>query len=154
GLFKEFPGPALCAITADGEEDIDAAADEVFHSTGFVHWTARSAQNRAGLQMNAIHQLVCENERLGGVFRIQPLMSPPEAEHLFYPVGVMQLEKQRSDYIVESGTQSSAGNNASTSFGRIEEQFFTRACQFKEAAVRRPRINGANDGGGDTLRVV
>src|SRR5215475_8758726 len=53
GLVKECFGPALRAVTADGEENIDAATDEILHRTGRVHWTAGRAQHRAGLQMNA-----------------------------------------------------------------------------------------------------
>ena len=82
------------------------------------------------------------------------MVTPSEAEHFFYTVGVMQLEKQRPDYIVESGTESSAGNNAGSSFRRIEEQIFARACQFKKAGVRWARINGANDCGWNTLKIV
>src|SRR5215831_12336016 len=104
--------------------------------------------------MYSIHHLVCENQRFGALFRVQPLISPPEAEHLFYAVGVMHFEKQRSDYVVESGTQSSAGNNTGASFTRIEEQIRARARQFKQEAIRRPRINGTNDCGWNTLRVV
>src|SRR5262249_59739278 len=121
----------------------------ILHSTGLVYRTARSAENCAGLQMNCIHQIVCENERFGAVFRIEPLISPPEAEHLFDAVGVVHFEKQRPDYIVKSWTQSSAGNNAGARFRWIEEQIFTRACQFKEEAIRRWRINGTNDCGGN-----
>lgn len=106
------------------------------------------------MQMNAIHHLGREDERFGAVFRIQPLISPAEAEHLFHAVGVMQLEKQRPDHIVESGTQSSAGHNARTSLGRVEEQVFARAGQFEEEAILRPRINGANDRAGHTFRLV
>jgi len=104
--------------------------------------------------MNPIHQLGCEKERLGALFRIQPLISPAEAEYLFYPVGVMQFKKKRPDYIVQSGTQSSAGNDACASFRRIEEQGFARTCQFKAQIIRRQRINGASNCGGNTLLVV
>src|SRR5215467_1397340 len=104
--------------------------------------------------MNSIHQLVCKNERFGAVLRIQALISPPETEHLFYAVGMTHFKKQRPDYIVEAGTQPSAGNNTGASFRRIEEQIFARACQFKEEAVRRPLINCTSDCGGNTLRVV
>src|SRR5215813_3799388 len=65
GLLKEFPGSALRAISADGEEDIDATADQIVHSPGRVDRTARSSQNCAALQMDCIHQLGCENERCG-----------------------------------------------------------------------------------------
>src|SRR6516165_2406736 len=111
-LLKQGFGPALRAIAANREEDIDAAADQIVHRTGRVYRTTRSAQNGAGLQVNPIHYFVCEDERFGAVFRIQPLISPPEAEHLFYAIGVMHFEKQRPDDIVEPGTQSSAGNDA------------------------------------------
>src|SRR5262245_66041195 len=104
--------------------------------------------------MNFIHHLVCENERFGAVFRIQPLISPTEAEHLFYAVGVMHFEKQRPDHIIESGTQSSAGNNARTSFSWIEEQIFACAGQFKEEVILRPRINSTKDCGGYTFRLL
>src|SRR6516164_642137 len=104
--------------------------------------------------MNSIHHLVCENERFGAVFRIQPLISPAEAEHLFYAVGVVHFKKQRPDDIVESGTQSSAGDNASASFRWIEEQVFARTRQFKEEAILRRRINGTKDCGGKTLRLI
>jgi hypothetical protein len=43
--------------------------------------------------MNPIHHLVCENERLNAVFRIQPLIAPAEAEHFRYAVGVMQFKE-------------------------------------------------------------
>src|SRR5215831_11314819 len=53
--------------------------------------------------MNCIHQIVCENERFGAVFRIEPLISPPEAEHLFDAVGVVHFEKQRPDTSLSPG---------------------------------------------------
>src|SRR5215469_8012379 len=93
-LQKEFPRPALRAITPDGKEDIDTPADEVLHGSGLVYRTARGSQNCAALQMNSIHQLGCENERFSAVFRIQPLITPTEAEHFFYAIGVTQFEKQ------------------------------------------------------------
>src|SRR6516162_7435352 len=104
--------------------------------------------------MNSIDQLVCENERFGAAFRIQPLISPSETEHLFNLVSVMHFEEQRPDYIVKSGTQPSAGYNAGASFRRIEEQLFARACQFKEDVIRRLRISATNDCGGNALRVL
>src|SRR5262245_17530042 len=55
GLLKEFPGPALRTITADCEEDVDAAADQILHRPDFVHRTARSTQNGPALEMNSIH---------------------------------------------------------------------------------------------------
>src|SRR5262249_11687973 len=104
--------------------------------------------------MNPIHHLVCENERLGAVFRIQPLIAPAKAEHFFYAVGVMQLKKQRSDDIIQSGTQPSAGNNPRASVRRIEEQMFACACQLKEEGILRPRIDRANDCVWYTLRLI
>src|SRR5215472_16018768 len=103
--------------------------------------------------MNSIHHLMCVNERFGVVSRIQPLISPAEAEDFFYAVGVIHFKKQRPDDIVESGTQSSAGDNASASFRWIEEQMFARARQFKEEAILRRRINGPKDCGGNTPRL-
>src|SRR5215831_7380813 len=91
GLHKEFPGPALRAITPDGKEDIDTLADGVLHGSGVIYRTARGAQNCAALQMNSIHQLGCENERFSAVFRIQPLITPTGAEHFLYTVGVTQF---------------------------------------------------------------
>src|SRR5215469_14985643 len=104
--------------------------------------------------MSSIHHLVGENKRFGAVSRIQPLISPAEAEHLFYSVAVMHFKKQRPDDIIESGTQSSAGDNASASFRWIEEQMFARTRQFKQAPILRRRINGTKDCGGNTLRLV
>jgi hypothetical protein len=104
--------------------------------------------------VNSIYHLVCENERFGAVFRIQPLISPAETEHISYAVGVMHFQKQRPDDIVQSGTQSPAGDNASASFRWIEEQMFARARQFKEEAILRRRINGPKDCGGNTLRLI
>src|SRR5215469_9065894 len=154
GLHEEFLGSALRAITADGEEDIDATADQILHRPCRIHRTARSAQNRAGLQMNSIHHLVGENEGFGAVFRIQPLISPAKAEHVFYAVGVMHFKKQRPDDVVESGAQSSASDNACASFRWIEEQMLARARQFKEEVILRRRINGPKDYGGNPFRLT
>src|SRR5215831_7369497 len=97
---------------------------------------------------------MCENERFGTVFRIQPLVSPPEAEYLFHAVGVMHFEKHRPDDIVESGTESSTSNNAGASFRRIKEQLLACAGQFKEEAILRLRINRTNYCRGNALRFV
>src|SRR5262245_52634889 len=153
-LQKEFPGPALRTITANGEQDIDASVDQILHGSGLVHRPPRGAQNCAALQMNFIHHLVCENERFGAVFRIQPLISPTEAEYLFYAVGVLHFEKQRPDHIIESGTQSSAGNNARASFSWIEEQMFACARQFKEEAILPSPINSTKDRVGNAFRFI
>src|SRR5262245_1711120 len=104
--------------------------------------------------MNSIHHLARENERLGAVFRIQPLISPTEAEHLFNAVGVMQFKKQRPDYIIESGTDASAGDNACASFSRIEEQMFACARQLEEKAILRPRINSTKDRARHAFRLI
>src|SRR5262247_1283839 len=92
-LRKEFPGPALRTIAANGEQDIHATANQILHGAGLVDRTPRGAKNRAAFQMNHIYHLVCENERLGAAFRIQPLITPAETEHFFYAVVVMQLKK-------------------------------------------------------------
>src|SRR5262245_40039388 len=97
---------------------------------------------------------MCKNERFGAMFRIQPLVSPTEAEYLLHAVGVMHFEKHRPDDIVESGTESSAGNNAGASFRRIEEQLFACTGQFKEEAILRLRIKRTNDCRGNALRFV
>src|SRR5262252_8676993 len=101
--------------------------------------------------MNSIHHLVCENERFGALFRIQPLISPTKAEHLSYTVGVMHFQKQRPNDVVESRTQSPAGDDTSASFRWIEEQAFARARQFKKETILRRRINRTKDCGGNTL---
>src|SRR5262249_35903022 len=97
GLLKQYFGAALRAIAANREEDIDAPAHQVVHRTRRVYRATRGAQNGAGLQVNPIYYFRCEDERFVAVFRIQPLISPPKPEHLFYAVGVMHLEKQRPD---------------------------------------------------------
>src|SRR5215469_6056854 len=104
--------------------------------------------------MYCIDQLGCENEGFGAVFRIQTLISPPKAEHFVYAVGMTHFEEQRWGDIGEARAETSAGNNSGASFRRIEEQVFARARQFKEEAVRRPRINGTNDRGRKTIRIV
>src|SRR5262245_56464624 len=104
--------------------------------------------------MNAIDHLVCEHERFGAVVRIQPLISPTEAEHLFYAVGITHFEKQRPDHIIESGTYSSAGHNARASIRRIEEQMFAWARQLEEEALLRTRLNSTKDRVGYTLRLI
>src|SRR5262245_48766243 len=104
--------------------------------------------------MDSIHQLGCENEGFGALLRIQPLISPPESEHLFKTVTVIHFEKQRPDYIVETGTQSSASNNPGASFRRIEEKLLSRTGQFKEEVLRRPRIFGTNDCGRNTFGIA
>src|SRR6185437_4538970 len=147
GFLKEFPGPALRTITADGEENIDATTDQILHSPGLVHWAAGGTQNCAASQMDCIHQPGREGERFVALFRIQPLISPAEAEHLFYTVSVMQFEEQRSDYIVESGAQSSASNNPGASFRRVKEKIFARTCQFKEEVIGRTRVLGTSGWG-------
>src|SRR5215831_21171180 len=78
-FLEQCFSPALRAITANGEENIDAAPNEIVHSAGHVHGTAGSAQNGAGLQMNPTHDLRRENKRFGPPFRIQPLIAPPKA---------------------------------------------------------------------------
>src|SRR5215468_9871049 len=92
-LKKEFPSPALGTIPTNGEEDIHAPTNQILHGAGLVHRTPRGTQNCAALQMNPIHHLVCEHERLGALIGIQPLIAPAKAEHLFYAVGVMQFKK-------------------------------------------------------------
>src|SRR5262249_31381917 len=63
GFVKQCFGPALRAVTTDGEENIDAATDQIVHSTSDVDWAPRRAQNRAGLQMNTSHHLRSQDER-------------------------------------------------------------------------------------------
>src|SRR5215469_8261772 len=104
--------------------------------------------------MNSIHYLVRQHERFCAVFRIQPLISPTEAEHLLYAIGVMHFEKQRPDDIVESGTKSSAGNNTGTSFRWMEEQIFACSRQFKEEAIFWRRINGPKYRSWNTLQLI
>src|SRR5262249_4627461 len=124
GLVEQGFRAALRAITADAEQNIAAAPDEIVHSTGGVRWAAGGAQNSAGRQMNPTHDLGREDERFGAPLRVQPLKSPAEAKHLSDAVRVMHLVKQRSDHIVQSGAESSAGHNAGASFRWIEEQPF------------------------------
>src|SRR5215469_3965202 len=104
--------------------------------------------------MDCVHQLGGENQRFGALVRIQPLISPAESEHFFYTVCMMHFEKQRSDYIVESGAQSSASDNPGASFRRIKEKISARTRQFKEEVPRRWRTCGTNDGVGNTLRIA
>jgi hypothetical protein len=66
----------------------------------------------------------------------------------------MHFEKQRSDYIVESGAQPPASDNPGASFRRIKEKIFARTRQFKEEAILRPHIYGTNDGGRNTFRIA
>src|SRR5262249_49091557 len=140
GLLEQGFGAALRAITADGKENIDPAADEIVHRASYVHGTSGRAENRSGLQMNTAHHLRSEDERFAAPFRIQPLISPTEAKHLFGTIGVMHLMKQRSDHIVQSGRQSSAGHNAGASVRWMEEQLFARAGQFEEEVAGRARV--------------
>jgi len=66
----------------------------------------------------------------------------------------MHFEKQRANYIIESGTQSSTGDNACASLCRIEEQMLTRARHLEEETILWPRISGTKDRVGHTFRVI
>src|SRR5262249_27483297 len=138
----------------NGEQDIDATADEILHGAGLVHRTPRGAQNCPALQMNSIHHLVCENESFGAVVRIQPLISPTEAEHLFHAVGVMHFKKQRPDHVIESWTYPPAVNNARASLRRIKKQISASPRQFKEEAILPSPINSTKDRVGNAFRFI
>src|SRR5204863_2953877 len=47
---------ALGAIASDGEENVDAAGNKIFHRPPDVDWPARGAENRAAFLMNAIYK--------------------------------------------------------------------------------------------------
>src|SRR5262249_12431749 len=112
GLLEECTGATLGAVAADGEEDIDAPADEILHGARLVHGTTRSAENGSGLVMNAVDHLVGEDEGRGAVFRIEALISPAEAEHFFDAIGLVHFEEERADHIVESRTEAATGHDA------------------------------------------
>ena len=65
-------------------------------------------------------------DRLNAAFRIESAVAATKSDYLAHAVAVMQLEKERANYIVETGTKSAAGHDGGARFLRIEEKFRPR----------------------------
>ena len=129
-LEKIVPA-ALRAIAADGEEDVHAARDEVFHRAPYVHRPARRAENRAALLMNAIDELRRDLHRLDAARRIEPAVTAAKAEHLRDAVAVVQFEEERADDVVQPRTQPAARHDSRARLLRIEEKLLPRPRQLE-----------------------
>ena len=144
-FLKQIMSPALCAIAADREEHIHASADEVLHRTGDIHWPPRRSQHCAALLVDVVHELRCEHNRIFTLGRIKSLVTPAEAEHFLYAIGVMQLEEERANDVIQARTQPATGNNARASPLWIEEQSRAWASQLKKGSSRSRRLPVLHD---------
>ena len=130
-FLVEIVRAALRAIAADGEEDVYAARDEIIHGPADVHRSARRAEDRAALLMNAIDELRRDLHRFRAARRIESAVAAAKAEHLGDAVAVVQFEKERADDVVKARTQSAAGHDAGARLFRVEEKLRSRARQLE-----------------------
>jgi hypothetical protein len=119
--------PALRSITTDGEENVYVSRNEIVNRSANVDRTPRSAENRSPMLMNVINKRWRNLYRLHSALRIEPRVSAAEAQHFSHAVAIMQLEKQRANDVVETGTQTAARHNAGACLFRVEEKFRARA---------------------------
>ena len=81
--------------------------------------------------MNPIHKLGRDFHRLLTVRRVEPSVAATKAEHLGNAVAVMQFQKERTNNVIEAGTQSAARDDAGTRLLRVEEELRARSSQLE-----------------------
>ncbi len=140
-LLKKLIRAALRAVAAHGEKNVHAAGDEIVHRAPDVHRSARRTENGAALLMNPVHELGRDFHRLDTARRIESAVSAAKTEHFAHAVTIVQLEKERSDDVVQPRTQTAAGHDACARLLRIEEELRPRPGQLELKARLRANFD-------------
>ena len=141
------PAAPLRAVAADREQHVHPAPDQVADRHPRIDRPPRRVQHRPPLLVNVLDQLRGQHRRLGAAGRIEPAIPAAETEDLPDPVTVVELEKERTDDVVEAGAQPAAGDDPGAGFSRVEEQPFARTRLFEQPWLgRRPPVHPVNLG--------
>jgi len=137
GFLKQSVAATLGPVTADGEQDVHPAPDQVVDRHFDIDRAARSAQHGAAGILDVADDIRAERQRFRPAGGIEPLITSAKAEHFSHPVAMMQLQIQRADHVVHAGTQTTAGDDAGASLLRVEKQPVARPSQFEQQLLRR-----------------
>src|SRR6476659_6321997 len=95
--------------------------------------------------MNTTDVFRGELYRLTIGFGIEPAVTAAKAEHLLHAIAVVELEKERTNDVVQSGTKSAAGHDAGPRFLRVKEKLCARPGCLELHARLRPNFNALRD---------
>src|SRR5215831_16512765 len=91
GQLKERIAAALGAVTADGEQDMDIAPNQVVHSGGHIDGAARSPEYCAAVVMNLVDKCRRDHRRFRTARGVKTLITAPEAEHFGHSISMMEF---------------------------------------------------------------
>ena len=115
---------ALCAVASDAKKDIDSQFfQEIDHCRRILR-AARGAQNRAAFSMNILDHFHRQWNRRLAVLLVETQISVPNTQNIFHAVVHVQFQENRTNDVVQSGTQSAAGHNGRLGVLGIEKDFF------------------------------
>ena len=131
-LLVELIAAALRAVAADSEKHVHPPSDQVVHGQPHIHRPARGAQHRAAMLVNVVHEPRRQRNRLRPEPRVEPLVAAAKPEHFLDPVGVVQLQEERTDDIIQPGAQTATRHDARTGLFGIEIQPVPRPGQLEQ----------------------
>src|SRR4029077_12478984 len=102
-------------------KNVHPERNEIVHRSANMNGTARSAENRPAMLMNAINKRGSDLHGLDSAFRIESAVPSAETQHFSHAIAIVQLKKERANNIVESRTQSAARHHGGACFLRVEK---------------------------------
>ena len=95
--------------------------------------------------MNATDVFRREFDRLAVRLGIEPAVAAAESEHLLHAIAVVELEKERTNHVVQPGTKSAAGHDARPRFLRVKEKLRARPTYLELHSWLRAHFNSLRD---------
>ena len=154
GLLKELVAATLGAVTANSEQDVHVAPDQIIHGGRHIDRTARGAKDRPAVLVNVINEGRRQHCRFLAARRIKTLITASKPQHFRNSVGMMEFKKKRADHVVQAGAQAAAGHDAGACLRRVEKQFVSRPGQLKQHLFPRGYRRIAHDLGRDSCLVA
>ena len=143
-LARNRMGSSLRAVAADAEQDVDLQTNQLVNRHVHLLATTRRPQHRPTRMVNRRHRLGRQIERRIAR-RGQSTKAVANAQHALHPVVVHQLEDQRTNHVVQAGTQPAARHHRRRHLGRVEEQLTHRAPGVQEPGPSAAPPPGSGD---------
>ena len=85
--------------------------------------------------VNLVNKGWCQHYGFGGARRIKTLIAASKPQDFHHSVGVVELEKERADHVVQAWTQAAAGYNPGACPRGLEKQLRARPGKLKQDLI-------------------
>ncbi len=142
----QLMGSPQSTIATHAEQNVDSMFLQIINRNPGIYRPPGSTEDRAAVELNVLHHLGIDMQRLKPIRGIEPRVPKPDSENVATAVAEVHLQKNGTDYIIDARAQASASHDSSFGFTRTEIQLLPRSRALKIDGFTFVASTGQRDG--------